>query len=34
MNAAMMDFASIIDINDKINISWDNYPLKNSLFYQ
>lgn len=34
MNAAMMDFASIIDINDKINIAWDQYPLKNSLFYQ
>jgi hypothetical protein len=29
----MMDFASVIDINDKINISWNNYPLKKSLFY-
>jgi hypothetical protein len=29
----MMDFASNIDINDKINISWDNYPLKKSKFF-
>ena len=33
INAAMMDFASNIDINDKINISWDSYPLKKSKFY-
>ncbi|MCP4523070.1 MAG: hypothetical protein GY828_02520 [Candidatus Gracilibacteria bacterium] len=32
-NAAMMDFASTVDINDKINIAWDNYPLKKSKFY-
>lgn len=34
INAAMMDFASVIDINDKINISWNDYPLKKSLFYK
>ena len=33
INAAMMDFASNIDINDKINISWNQYPLKKSKFY-
>jgi hypothetical protein len=30
----MMDFASTIDINDKINIAWNEYPLKKSLFYK
>lgn len=34
INAAMMDFSSKVDINDKINISWNNYPLKKSLFYK
>ncbi len=34
INAAMMDFASNIDINDKINISWENYPLTTSEFYK
>lgn len=34
INAAMMDFASIIDINDKINIQWEDYPLTESLFFK
>lgn len=33
MNAAMMDFANRVDINEKINIDWDNYPFKKSQFF-
>lgn len=33
MNAAMMDFASIIDINEKDNIDWQSYILTDSRFF-
>jgi hypothetical protein len=33
MNAAMMDFASIIDINEKDNIDWESYILTDSRFF-
>ena len=28
-----MDFANSVDINEKNNIDWENYPLKNSKFF-
>jgi A/G-specific adenine glycosylase len=34
INAALMDFSSLIDINEKNNIDWNNYPLSNSKFFQ
>ena len=34
MNAALMDFSTSIDLNNKDSIEWDNYPLKNSKFYR
>lgn len=34
INAAMMDFANSVDINEKNNIDWENYPLKKSKFFQ
>lgn len=34
MNAALMDFSSLQDINDKTNINWDNYILTNWVFFQ
>ncbi len=34
MNAAMMDFASTIDINEKDNIDWENYFLADSKFFK
>ncbi len=33
INAALMDFSSLVDLNEKNNIDFENYPLKNSLFY-
>ncbi len=29
-----MDFAALIDLKDTSNINWENYQLKNSLFYK
>jgi hypothetical protein len=34
MNAAMMDFAATIDINEKDNIDWENYFLADSKFFK
>jgi len=34
INAALMDFASLVDKNNTQHIDWTNYPLKNSIFYQ
>lgn len=34
MNAALMDFASIVDLNSIAKIDWENYPLQESKFYQ
>jgi len=34
MNAAMMDFSTLIDINQIQRIDFDNYPLKNSKFLE
>lgn len=34
INAALMDFASIIDINNSGKIDWENYPLTESKFYE
>lgn len=34
INAALMDFSSLIDINEKQNIQWSNYPLLDSLFFK
>jgi A/G-specific adenine glycosylase len=34
INGAMMDFASIVSLNNKKAISWENYPLKSCLFYE
>lgn len=34
INGAMMDFASIVSLNNKKAISWENYPLENCLFYE
>jgi len=33
MNAALMDFASLVDKNEIKNIDWNTYPLKNSQFF-
>ena len=33
-NAAMMDFAATIDINEKDNIDWENYFLADSKFFK
>lgn len=33
INGAFMDFSSIIDVNNKTLINWEEYPLKESLFY-
>lgn len=34
MNAAFMDFGSIVSLNNKSGIGWGNYPLKNCRFYE
>ena len=34
INAALMDFASLIDINSKEKILWSHYPLLQSKFYE
>lgn len=34
INGAMMDFASLVSLNNKSQISWENYPLKECLFYK
>lgn len=34
VNAAMMDFANSVDINEKNNIDWGKYPLIESKFFQ
>ncbi|QFR38917.1 hypothetical protein A9Q91_01645 [Candidatus Gracilibacteria bacterium 28_42_T64] len=34
INAALMDFSSLVDINEKQNINWENYPLHNSQFFK
>lgn len=34
INAALMDFSSMVDINEKWNIDWDNYQLLQSKFFK
>ena len=34
INAALMDFSSLLDINEKNNIDWNNYPLTKSVFFE
>jgi hypothetical protein len=34
INGAMMDFASLVSLNNKSQIVWDDYPLKDCLFYK
>jgi A/G-specific adenine glycosylase len=34
INAALMDFSSLLDINEKNNIDWINYPLQESKFFK
>ncbi len=29
-----MDFAALVDLKEKSNIDWENYPLKESVFYK
>jgi len=34
INAALMDFSSLLDLNEKNLINFEKYPLKNSVFFQ
>lgn len=34
MNAAFMDFGSLISLNNKSGIDWEGYPFKNCQFYE
>jgi hypothetical protein len=34
INNALMDFASLVDLKEKTRIDWENYILKESLFYK
>ena len=34
INAALMDFSTFIDLNNKDSIDWKNYPLSDSIFFR
>jgi len=34
MNAALMDFASLVSVNNNSGVDWNSYPLQNCKFYE